>query len=92
MAHECPLEGVPSFGFSRCYWHLKERERDGGHLTQDELVFIGMTERSSANGHGWRSANGLASVDLESILGEEETALMQALIRIGTDANADFLG
>jgi hypothetical protein len=35
---------------------------------QDELGFLGMIEMPSTNGHGWRSANRLQTVELDTIL------------------------
>lgn len=61
-------------------------------LTEAELAFVGFTKPQTALTGGWRSASGLAAIDLDSLPDEENAALMQALIRIGTDSNADFLG
>jgi hypothetical protein len=41
------MDGVPSFGLSRCYWHLKERFLDGQRLSDDELGFIGLSKATA---------------------------------------------
>jgi hypothetical protein len=89
--HECPHDGTIAFGLSACYFHLRERLRRGGSLTEDEYDFIGLLERSSTNGGGRRSANDLEMVGLDYSLSAEDAALMQALMRIGSEGQLDFL-
>jgi hypothetical protein len=72
--------------------HLKERARVGARLSGDELAFIGLTEwQQPKNGH-WRSANGLTTTNLEDIIGEQDMAMMQALMSIGHADQVEFMG
>jgi hypothetical protein len=67
------MDGMPSFGLSRCFWHLKDWVRATGTLTPTELAFIGMPKGSSVrSGNGWRSAMHLVTgPELDSVLSPE---------------------
>ena len=58
MAHECAHDGLPCFGLSACYGHLKAAALNGGYnkLTDEERAFVGVEVNEHARPRdGWRS-------------------------------------
>ena len=78
MAHECGRDGVPCFGLSACYAHLKTAALNGGRdrLSPEELAFVGVggVPRRDTSG-GWHQAGNLAGPIGEELSAEEQFML-----------------
>lgn len=57
MVHECRHDGLPCFGLSACYGHLKAAALNGGFgkLTDGEREFVGVLVTSEKVTNGWVS-------------------------------------
>lgn len=91
MAHDCPRDGTPALGFSRCYGHLKAAALNGGRdsLPKAELAFVGFTKPSRSE-DSWRPADLYAGI-LES-LSHEELETFEVLRELPTASQVDFAG
>jgi hypothetical protein len=88
VAHECRHDGLPCFGLSACYGHLKAAALNGGRdrLSDEERAFVGVGTGPLTT-PGWRSPTGLY---LDEFDGEVDPVL-KALAMLG-QSGLEFLG
>jgi hypothetical protein len=90
VAHECPVHGVPSFGFRCCYADLKIRARQGEPLSPEELAFVGYAEQQRPTKGGWH-APGTRQFEVDDTLSDEDSAMLSALMDVPRQDQIEFM-
>lgn len=91
MAHDCSKHLLPAFGYTECYYALKDRLRAGTPLSCEEAEFIGVYAERPPSG-GWHQPGSMAVYENDAELSAEDTELLQSLMSVGHADRLEFLG
>jgi hypothetical protein len=94
VAHECRHDGLPCFGLSACYVHLKAQALNGGwdKLTAEERAFVGVLARSEKRAtDGWVSPITNLIDQLGAQVSPENVAILEQMMGVPQD-RLEFLG
>jgi len=92
VAHEC-RHGLPCFGLSACYGHLKAAALNGGRdkLTDEERAFVGVGASRRREGLGGCASPPTPPTSSTRSCSAEDTGLLQALMNAGHADRVEFM-